>query len=150
MNVQGKHTFNISRSELWSYLMDPEVLAKITPGNTSLELIGEQAYKSKSEIKIGPVKGKFGGQLQVVDAIEPASFGIELEQKSKIGNGHGRVDMTLQQLSDDETELNFEGKVKLSGVIARTGQRVLSGVANQITREVFNALEQHIAEQKVA
>ena len=46
MNVNGKHEFKISREQLWSYLMDPEVLAKITPGVSklavNLEVSGHQ------------------------------------------------------------------------------------------------------------
>ena len=119
MNISGKHTFNVSREALWNYLMDPEVLAKITPGVTRLEILEPDTYKSVSTIKIGPVKGSFSGKLKVTDKQEPEAFTIEMEQLSKIGNGHGAIKMMLADLSDGQTELAFDGKAKLSGVIAR-------------------------------
>lgn len=146
MNVKGKHTFKVSKQQLWEYLMDPEVLAKITPGVSKLQLIDTDSYQTVSEIKIGPVKGSFKGKLKVVEKDEPSSFAIEMEQLSKIGNAHARVEMNLADVDSTNAELSFDGKAKLSGVIARTGQRVLSGVANTITREVFSSLEKHIEE----
>lgn len=148
MNVKGSHTFDVSRQRLWAYLMDPDVLAKITPGVTKLEVLAPETFQSVSDIKIGPVKGSFKGKLKVVDKNEPESFAIEMEQLSKIGNAHVKVHMNLGEVQDGKSELNFDGKAKLSGVIARTGQRVLSGVANTITKEVFASLEKHIEEDK--
>jgi len=130
--------------------MDPYVLAKITPGVTQLKTLSPDQYQSVSDIKIGPVKGSFKGKLNVADKQAPQSFTIHMEQLSKIGNAHVKVDMLLNEVEAEKSSLVFDGKAKLSGVIARTGQRVLSGVANTITKEVFASLEQHIEEQKVA
>lgn len=146
MNVKGKHLFEVDRATLWNHLMNPEVLAKITPGVSKLEVLEPDVYKSISEIKIGPVKGSFSGKLKVIEKNEPDHFTIELEQLSKIGNGHGAIKMILTPVGDQQTELSFDGNARLSGLIARTGQRVLSGVANTISKEVFKSLEQHIAE----
>jgi len=149
MIVKGNHEFAVSIQKLWSYLMDPVVLAKITPGISELEPQGENKFKSISKIKIGPVKSSFTGNMEVVNKQEPTSFTIQMEQLSKIGNAHVKVDMQLSEKGDNTTLLAFDGKADLSGVIARTGQRVLSGVANAITKEVFAALEAHIAEEVV-
>jgi len=148
MEVKGDHEFQISREKLWAYLMDPDVLAKITPGVTKLEILDNDLYKSVSDIKIGPVRGSFSGKLKVVNKNQPESFAIEMEQLSKIGNAHATVNMMLGAKGDQASTLAFEGNAKLSGVIARTGQRVLSGVANAITKEVFASLEKHIEENK--
>ncbi len=148
MKVNGKHEFKISREKLWSYLMDPEVLAKITPGVSKLEVTGEDQFKTISDIKIGPVKGSFKGKLNVVEKTEPESFVINMEQHSKIGNAHVKVDMKIDETENGNAALIFDGNAKLSGMIARTGQRVLSGVANVITKEVFEALEKHIEENE--
>ncbi len=148
MNVQGEHIFKVTKEQLWQYLMDPEVLAKITPGVSDLETLDTDSYRTISKIKIGPVKGSFKGKLKVLDKNEPASFAIEMEQLSKIGNAHARVEMKLDDEGDRHSKLSFDGKAKLSGIIARTGQRVLSAVANTITKEVFASLEEHIEEQQ--
>ncbi len=148
MEVKGNHSFSISKKELWDLLMDPSVLAKITPGVSALEAQGDDTFKTVSKIKIGPVSGQFKGDLSVVDKNEPHAFAIEMKQLSRIGNANVRVQMILEDGDDGSTVLNFDGKAKLSGLIARTGQRVLSGVANVITKEVFASLDEHIENTK--
>ncbi len=150
MIVKGTHEFTVNIQQLWNYLMDPVVLAKITPGISQLEPLGEDKFKSVSKIKIGPVKSSFTGNMAVVDKQEPTFFTIHMEQLSKIGNAHVKVNMQLTEKGENLTHLAFDGKADLSGVIARTGQRVLSGVANVITKEVFSALEAHIAEEAIS
>ena len=149
MIVKGTHEFSVNIQQLWNYLMDPVVLAKITPGISQLEPLGDDKFKSISKIKIGPVKSSFTGNMAVINKQEPTSFTIQMEQLSKIGNAQVKVDMQLSEQGENKTLLAFDGKADLSGVIARTGQRVLSGVANVITKEVFSALEVHIAEEVV-
>jgi len=149
MLVKGNHDFKITKEKLWSYLMDPEVLAKITPGVSKLEVTGADAYNTVSEIKIGPVKGSFKGKLDVSDKNEPSSFVLNMEQLSRIGNAHAKILMAIEENENGTVKLSFDGNAKLSGMIARTGQRVLSGVTNLITKEVFAALENHIEENSV-
>ncbi len=67
-----------------------------------------------------------------------------MKQFSRIGNADVKVHMNLASSDNNKSTLNFDGNTKLSGLNARTGQRVLSGVANVITKEVFEALEAHI------
>lgn len=147
MQVKGNHTFEVEKEKLWAYLMDPVVLAKITPGVSRLETLEEDKYKTVSDIKIGPVKGSFKGKLDVIEKDEPNSFAIKMHQESKIGNAQAKIQMILEDAGDGKSILSFDGKANLSGVIARTGQRVLSGVANTITKEVFASLEEHIASE---
>lgn len=144
MEVKGEHSFKVTKQELWNLLMDPIVLAKITPGVSSLEPNGENAFKTISKIKIGPVSGQFKGDLEVVDQNEPSEFTIKMKQLSRIGNADVKVHMQLKEVEDNGSILIFNGKANLSGLIARTGQRVLSGVANVITKEVFKSLDEHI------
>ena len=146
MDISGIHEFGVPREILWDYLMDPVVLAKITPGISKLEHIKGDMYKTISVIKIGPVKGSFNGKLTVENKKKPEAFDIKMEQFSKIGNAHATIKMNIKESGEDGCILNFGGHANLSGTIARTGQRVLSGVANTLTKEVFSALEQHIAE----
>jgi len=54
------------------------------------------------------------------------------------------VKIHLSQRSENETELSFDGKANLSGLLARTGNRVLSGVANTLTKQFFKELENEL------
>ena len=141
MHLKGTHKFSASTNLIWSKLMDAEVLARITPGISKLEELGEGQYKAIAEVKMGPVNGSFSGDLHVLDKEELRSFVLNVKQNSKIGNVSADIKIALNPLSDAETELSFNGKANMSGLLARTGQRVMSGVANTLSKQFFKALE---------
>lgn len=144
MNLKGSYTLPTSAQVIWDKLMDTDTLARITPGVSKLEATGEDTYTAISQVKIGPVNGSFKGDLAIIDKQEPSSFTLQVKQKSKIGNVSADVAILINAISDQETEVSFDGKAKLSGLLARTGQRVLSGVANTLSKQFFKALESEL------
>lgn len=145
MQLKGTHTLPAARGQLWNHLMDPEFLARVTPGVTRLERTGDDTYEAIADIKMGPVKGSFSGDLAIKDKQEPGSFVLEVSQKSKIGNVSATIDLALEPADENSTVMTFDGKAKLSGLLARMGQRVLSGVANTLTKQFFAALEEELS-----
>ena len=67
MKVEGSYTFNAPREEVWSALLDPEVLGRVLPGGQELERVAENQYKAKMKIKVGPVQGVFSGSVNLSD-----------------------------------------------------------------------------------
>lgn len=150
MQLKGKHVLQATPEEVWTLLMDAEALAKITPGVSRLEETGNNTYKAISEVKIGPVKGSFEGALTMENIVDQKSFDLVVTQKSKIGNVEATVQINLEPTSEAaHTELSFNGKAKLSGLLARTGQRVLTGVSNTLTKQFFAAFDEELAARNV-
>ena len=150
MHLKGTHTLNASPEHIWTILMTPETLARITPGVTRLEMINENQFDAIADVKIGPVKGSFSGKLDVVEKKEPESFILKVKQDSKIGNVSADVQIELVAVDNEQTQLSFNGKARLSGLLARTGQRVLSGVANTLTKQFFKALDEEVSNQNTS
>ena len=148
MELKGRHTVNASLSTLWTMLMDTDTLSKIVPGITKLEETGENSYKSTLEIKMGPVSASFTGNLQMEDIVEGKGFSLKAQQSSKLGNANSTMKIELAPVSADNTEVIFDGEVKITGLLASMGQRVLSGVANVLTKQFFANLEHQLAKQK--
>ncbi|MGX7690412.1 CoxG family protein [Flectobacillus sp. BAB-3569] len=145
MQLTGSHTLAAPIEKVWQMLMDTDILAKIVPGVSRLEKTGENEFEAISEIKLGPVSGKFSGGLTLSDIVEPSTFTLNVSQNSKIGNADASIKINLLALDAQQTEISFEGEAKLSGLLARTGQRVLSGVANTLTKQFFTNFEEEIA-----
>lgn len=144
MHLTGNKILNASTEKIWNILMDADMLAKITPAVSRLEPLGNDTYKAIADVKIGPVKGSFSGNLSVLDKIDHESFMLRVNQNSKIGNVAADVKIYLKAISDTQTEMSFAGDAKMSGLLAATGQRVVSGVANMLTDQFFEALEKEL------
>ena len=144
MNLTGNYTVNAPAKIIWDLLMDPDTLARITPAITSLERIDEDNFKAIADVKIGPVGGSFSGNLNLSEKVEPESFKLSIQQNSKIGNANAVVNMKMKALSDTQTEVSFDGDVKLTGVLNTMGGRVITPVANMLSKQFFEALEKEV------
>lgn len=141
MTLEGNYTVNAARETVWELLMDPEVLARITPGITSLEKVDEDNYKAVAQLKIGPVGGAFSGNLNLSDRKKPESFSLSIQQNSKIGNANAVVHMNLTTTAGGQTAVAYTGEVKLSGMLSTMGGRVITPVAKMLAQQFFEALE---------
>ncbi|NAS30438.1 carbon monoxide dehydrogenase [Flavobacteriaceae bacterium R38] len=144
MKINGKYDINASSDVIWKMILDPEVLEKITPGIKSLETTDTDTYKAVSEVKIGPVKGAFNGNLSIKDKKEKESCLLVIDQKSKIGNVVAEIGIKLAPSEETNTEIQYTGEAKLSGKLAVMGQRIMSGVVSTLSKQFFKALEKEI------
>ena len=143
MKIEGNYKINASRELIWQLLNDPEVLGNIAPGVKSLEQIEEDHYRATFEVKVGPVSGAFKGKIMIKDKVEPEKYSLHVEAKSPIGIVFAEVSISLQS-DGNSTLVLFSGDAKISGVLARTGQRMMSAVAKKMTDQMFEALERKI------
>ena len=125
--------------------MNADKLAKVVPGISRLEPTGINIFKTILEIKLGPVSGAFTGNLQLEDLNEPNSFTLKALQNSKIGNANATVKINLKPAGAGDTEVSFDGDVKLSGTLAALGQRVMSGVSGTLSKQFFTNLEKELS-----
>ena len=144
MQLTGKHIINAAPARVWAMLMDTDSLAKIVPGISKLEKTSENAYISTISMKLGPVSSSFTGNLQMEDIQTQKGFTLKVQQNSKIGNANAAIKIDLTPVEENKTEVAFDGDVKLSGMLASMGQRVLGGVANTLSKQFFTNMEKEL------
>jgi len=147
MNIKGTYVIELNREDLFDLLQEEEVLARIAPGVSKIERLGEDQYKAISDISIGPVRGSFEGALKLTDKKPPESMTLVLEQKSKMGHAAATIVMNLTSSDNQSTDIAYEGKAKVTGRLATMGQRILGGVISTLTKQVFKELEDVIEER---
>lgn len=144
MHLEGTHTFSADRDTVWAALNDPAVLGRATPGVTSLEPAGEDKYQAIFDIKMGPIKSGFDGTLEVTDKLEPEHFKLLVNVNGKIGSVSAEGSFDLES-HEGATLVTFAGDARMTGILARMGQRVISGVARMFTKQFFSTLERELA-----
>ena len=144
MKITGEHLIEAPPEKVWQNILDPRVLEKITPGIKKLEELAPDHYKAVSEIKMGPVKGQFEGAFTIKDKTENKSCKIVLDQKSKMGNALAEINLELIPVSDTQTKVHYTGDARISGMLARMGQRLIGGVVKTLSKQFFEALQKEI------
>ena len=148
MELKGRHTVRSTPSKLWNMLMDTDTLSKIIPGISKLERTGANSYKSILELKAGPVSTSFTGNAQMEDIVEQKKFTLKMQQSNKMGNANSTMNVELIPVNGVETEVVFGGEIRITGLLASMGQRVLSGVANMLTKQFFANLDHELAKEQ--
>ena len=140
MKLQGEYIFDGPREEVWEIVRDPEVLATALPGTQSLELVGENEYAGKMNVRIGPVAGVFAGKIVVSNEVPPESCTLEVEGKGAPGFGSGTGHVQLIELEDGQTLLKYEGDMQVGGKIASVGQRLIDTASKSMISQGLESL----------
>ncbi len=141
MKIDGKFTINAPRQQVWETLNDVETLGSMIPGAKGLREVGPDEYQATMDLGIGPIKTSFTGKVKIADRVEPSHYVLHVEGNSRHGwmNGTGTVD--LEEVSEDSTLVNAVGDVRVGGMIARVGQRMIPGLAKQMMQTFFKNVE---------
>lgn len=139
MKLTGTFSFAAPRARVWQALNDPAVLQRHMPGCESLDLIGPDEYKATLKVGVAAIKGTYIATLKIKDRKDLEGYTLMVEGSGAPGfmKGEGRV-----LLADEggRTVLTYEGDLQIGGLIARVGQRLLSGITEKMTRDFFESL----------
>ncbi|HEX3126779.1 MAG TPA: carbon monoxide dehydrogenase subunit G [Thermoanaerobaculia bacterium] len=144
MKIQGSHTFNFPREQVWRALLDPAILARTLPGCERLERVGENDFQGALSVQVGPVKGQFQGALQLSDLRPLEGYHMKLDGKGPAGFMTGEGDLKLAD-ADGSTVLTYDLDTQIGGRIAGVGQRLIESSAKSITRQGLEGLTRELA-----
>lgn len=137
MEIEGTYHVNASPDTVWAGIMSPELLQGCIPGCRELDETGEGEYAMKLTVGIGAVRGNFTGKVTITDIDEPHSFRMQAEGKRAGASviGGGRITMTPD---GDGTRLDVAGEAKVTGLLARVGQRLIGSASRVMMDQFFN------------
>ena len=144
MNVEGTKEFAAPRERVWAIISDPAGMAGLMPGVEGFEVIDDTHWRAKVKVPLG-----LGGLKMTMDFEQLEERPLEFASMRGKGKGMGAMmDMTTSfTLSGegDHTHMAWEADVKLAGVLASMGQRVLQPIVNQQVEGIMTALEKQLA-----
>jgi hypothetical protein len=144
MEMTGERRIPAPRQQVWEALNDPEVLRASIPGCESVERDGEDRFKARVAVKIGPMSAKFAGKVKLENINPPASYTISGEGSGgAMGFAKGGADVALTEASPAETLLNYNVKAQVGGKIAQLGARLVDSTAKQMADQFFDRFTAH-------
>ncbi|MCG8440559.1 MAG: carbon monoxide dehydrogenase subunit G, partial [Caulobacterales bacterium] len=132
MNLEGEYRLAARRERVWEALNDPDILRRCIPGCEALEKTGDNAFAATATAKIGPVKAKFNGNIELSDLDPPNSYRISGEGKGgAAGFAKGGAHVALRE-EGEATVLTYTVDAKVGGKIAQVGQRLIDSAAKKM------------------
>ncbi|MDC3084328.1 carbon monoxide dehydrogenase subunit G, partial [Gammaproteobacteria bacterium] len=130
--------------QVWDALNDPGVLKETIPGAQSVDQSSDDEFKAVVEIKIGPVKAKFTGKINLSDVNPPNGYKIIGQgQGGAAGFAKGSAVVTLTELDPETTKLVYEVDAQVGGKLAQVGQRLIQSASKSLADQFFNNLQEY-------
>ncbi|MBC08957.1 MAG: carbon monoxide dehydrogenase, partial [Gammaproteobacteria bacterium] len=120
MIIEEKQEIAASPKKVWEGLNDPDTLRACLPGCEEFELIEPNKFLVVMQAKIGPVKARFKGEIDLADINPPHSYTITGSGKGGVaGFAKGVARVSLGGLNNgDATEMNYRIEVTVGGKLA--------------------------------
>ncbi|WP_069803181.1 CoxG family protein [Thermogemmatispora onikobensis] len=141
MDFSGSQTIAAPIDKVWAFLLDVNKVAECAPGFQSLEVLGEEHWKAVVSVGIGAVKARFTLDVTRPEMHEPDHMVVKARGKAPGSAVELSGDMHLTAVDSNQTRMDWEAKVIVSGTIASVGARLLQGTAEKLTGQFFACLK---------
>ena len=71
MELIGKYNLKADREQVWAALNDPTILQQCIPGCETLTKASDTNFSASVVAKVGPVKAKFSGEVELTELSPP-------------------------------------------------------------------------------
>lgn len=137
MELNDQVTINAPKAVVYAALNDPEILRQCIPGCEELIKNSETELEAKVVLKVGPVKARFSGTVELDTSGAPDAFSLTGQGNGgPAGHAKGGADVTLVE-TDGKTVLTYQAKAEIAGKLAQLGSRLIQGTAKKLAASFF-------------
>lgn len=137
MEMSGEYRIEAPREKVWAALNDPEILKQSIPGCEEIEQTSDTSFEAQVTAKVGPVKAKFSGAVELTDIDAPNGYRISGEGKGgAAGFAKGGANVRLEE-DGDGTLLKYDVDAQVGGKLAQLGARLIDGTAKKMASQFF-------------
>lgn len=139
MKIEGTQTLAASRERVYQLLTDPTTLVKALPGCEQLEPAGPDTFRVKIKLGLAALSGSYEGTVKLSERRPPEQLRLTINSRGRWGFADGDGTLSLEEQSE-QTLVRYSGEVKVGGMIAAVGQRLLDGAARKVIGDFFRNL----------
>ncbi|MEI7530930.1 MAG: carbon monoxide dehydrogenase subunit G [Betaproteobacteria bacterium] len=137
MELQGQQVIMAPIEKVWEGLNDIEILAKVIPGCEEILRLSENELSARVMLKIGPVRARFSGKIELRDIIPQTSCSMVFEGSGgAAGFAKGTAVVQLSQV-DGMTTILYTTHANIGGKLGQIGGRLIDASAKKIADEFF-------------
>ena len=150
MELSDEIIINAPKDQVYAALNDPEILKQCIPGCEELIKHSDTELEAKVVLKIGPVKARFSGDVQLDTAGAPDAFSLTGSGNGgAAGHAKGGADVTLTA-DGENTILRYEAKADIGGKLAQLGGRLIQSTAKKLAGKFFKSFANVVNEDVAA
>jgi carbon monoxide dehydrogenase subunit G len=138
MQMNGEHRILAPRQAVWDALNDPDILKQCIPGCEELIRTEDGGFEAKVTAKVGPVKAKFRGKVELSDIDPPNGYTISGQGTGgPAGFAKGGAKVALAE-DGEGTLLSYTVDASVGGKLAQIGSRLIDATAKKMADDFFS------------
>jgi carbon monoxide dehydrogenase subunit G len=146
VEIQGEERIEAPIAKVWAALNDADTLKACIPGCESLEKKSNTELSAIVALKIGPIKARFAGEVELQNLNPPRSYTIFGEGKGGIaGFAKGGADVSLKEDGPDATVLTYNAKADVGGKMAQLGSRLIQSTSKKLAGQFFSEFNKKVS-----
>ena len=150
MELKDEIVINAPMDHVYAALNDPEILRQCIPGCEELIQHSETELEAKILLKIGPVKARFSGNVQLDKSGAPDAFSLAGQGNGgAAGHAKGGADVTLSA-DGGTTILTYDAKAQIGGKLAQLGSRLIQSTAKKLAAKFFKNFAEVLGAEQIA
>ena len=147
MELADEIIIKAPKDQVYAALNDPEILKQCIPGCEDLIKHSDTELEARVVLKVGPVKARFSGDVQLDTEGAPDAFSLSGQGNGgAAGHAKGGADVTLTADGPDTTILRYEAKADIGGKLAQLGSRLIQSTARKLAARFFTAFADAVNE----
>lgn len=147
MKINNEFTVSVPVDTAWNTMLDLEKVAPCLPGAAIQESTGDREYKGTMKVKIGPITASYKGTVKVEEA-DDANHRAVINATGRDARGQGTASATIvttMQGEGDQTKVQVETDMHLTGRAAQFGRGIAQDVASKMLGQFADCLEEELA-----
>ena len=145
MELNDEIIIDAPMARVYEALNDPEILQQCIPGCEELIKHSDTELEAKVVLKVGPVKARFSGNVELDTSGAPDAFSLSGQGNGgAAGHAKGGADVSLVE-ADGKTVLKYTAKAEIGGKLAQLGSRLIQSTAKKLAAKFFKKFAEVMA-----
>lgn len=140
---EGRFEVKAPRSKVWEFIIDPTRISKCLPDLKNLEVESDDRFVALVRVGVGPIRADFKFKIEI---LEKKPINRARLKATGSGSGSNIILDTAIELTEIHggTQLSYRSDVKVGGVMASLGQRVIKDTADKTISAVFECVRNQV------
>ncbi|MGO8971605.1 MAG: SRPBCC family protein [Myxococcaceae bacterium] len=135
MEITKTFTVKAAPAAVWTFLTDPQRVARCLPGAAIGEQLDDKTYSGTMTVKVGPVSSSYKGKV-IFERLDPTTRTAEIRASGQDTRGKGGAELQLtssvRDVGGGQTEVTAVSQVNITGLLAQMGRGMVQDVSDQI------------------
>jgi carbon monoxide dehydrogenase subunit G len=146
MDIEKSVTLSAPAEQIWTLLLDPQVMGACVPGMKSIEVISGTEYLAEMHVKFSFLSAKFKLRTEVVEMNRPHYLRSQGSgEDSSVASSLKQVsEIFLTEQANGLTELRMKVKVQVLGRLGTFGLSAMKTKADRLWDEFATNLQARV------